>query len=370
VDLILHIGTAKTGTTSLQEFLAANRAILRREGILYPLSAGEGKDHALLSLIPQEDLTSSHAYALRAARAIKNLKVFRRELKKDLTKELNSWTDRKRNKVIMSSEYCSTRLLTDEAVEGLRDFLSPIFSDIKIVVYIRRQDEYLLSRYSTGVKAGGTARLEIPSSTDAVAFFDHWELLSRWARFFGRAQIVCRKYERDSMKSGDVIDDFLDLARIDKLLPFKRPERKNESLDAGCVEFLRIFNTYYRPSASDPVSRRGRIVAMLSEISTGSRLTLDREKLDGFMRTFSESNKKVALEYFGGATKSDSDDFLFGPRENIREPAIDPGLTVDRAIEIAAHLWDANRTRIEGLLRQVKRERKNARFIDTDGLGV
>jgi len=370
MDLILHIGTAKTGTTSLQEFLAANRMILQREGILYPLSAGNGKSHALLSLIPQDDLASRHALTLRVAQTIRNLELFREELKDALTEELNGRSDRRPDKVIMSSEYCSTRLLTDEAVQGLRDFLSPIFSDIKIVVYIRRQDEYLLSRYSTGVKAGGTTPLEIPSSPDAVAFFDHWELLSRWARFFGRAQIVCRKYERDSLKSGDIIDDFLGLAEIDKSLPFKRPERMNESLDAGSVEFLRIFNQYHRPSASDPGSRRGRIVEMLSEISTGSRVTLDQEKLDGFMRTFRESNKKIALEYFAGATRNDSDDFLFGPRESAKEPAGDPGLTVDRAIEISAHLWSANRTRIEGLLRKVKREQRTASFIDTDGLGV
>jgi hypothetical protein len=370
MDLILHIGTAKTGTTSLQEFLAANRAILRRKGILYPLSAGDGKNHSLLSLVPQDDLASSHAYSLAAARTIKNLKSFRRELKNDLTKEMNGRAGGDVHKVIMSSEYCSSRLLTDEAVQGLQEFLSQIFSAIKIVVYIRRQDEYLLSRYSTGIKSGDTRRLEIPSSPDTIAFFDHWKLLSRWARFFGRAQIVCRKYEKESLKSGDIIDDFLDVAEIDESLPFVRPERMNESLDAGCIEFLRIFNKYYRPSASDPASRRGRMVAMLSEISTDSRVTLDQEKLDVFMRLFGESNKMVAVEYFAGASRSDSDDFLFGPRKSVREPAGDPGLTIDRAIEISAYLWSANRTRIESLLRQVKREQRDAKIVDADGLGV
>ena len=33
---ILHIGQSKTGTTSLQGVLAANRAKLTRQGILYP----------------------------------------------------------------------------------------------------------------------------------------------------------------------------------------------------------------------------------------------------------------------------------------------------------------------------------------------
>ncbi len=34
--VILHIGQSKTGTTSLQSFLASNRASLAKAGVLYP----------------------------------------------------------------------------------------------------------------------------------------------------------------------------------------------------------------------------------------------------------------------------------------------------------------------------------------------
>ncbi len=33
---VIHIGYGKTGTTALQTFLAANRASLRKHGIVYP----------------------------------------------------------------------------------------------------------------------------------------------------------------------------------------------------------------------------------------------------------------------------------------------------------------------------------------------
>ena len=36
----LHIGVEKTGTTSIQSFLAANRTALRAEGRLYPIVPG------------------------------------------------------------------------------------------------------------------------------------------------------------------------------------------------------------------------------------------------------------------------------------------------------------------------------------------
>jgi len=39
--IILHIGTEKTGTTSIQEFLNLNRVALRDKGFLAPNSGGE-----------------------------------------------------------------------------------------------------------------------------------------------------------------------------------------------------------------------------------------------------------------------------------------------------------------------------------------
>ena len=40
-ECILHIGTEKTGTTSIQKFLATNRTLLKANGVLYPLSPGK-----------------------------------------------------------------------------------------------------------------------------------------------------------------------------------------------------------------------------------------------------------------------------------------------------------------------------------------
>ena len=39
MELIIHIGTHKTGTSSLQTFLATNRSVLIKHGIYYPESA-------------------------------------------------------------------------------------------------------------------------------------------------------------------------------------------------------------------------------------------------------------------------------------------------------------------------------------------
>ena len=53
--LHLHIGSGKTGTTSIQEVFHANRQQLKKQGFLYP---GPNPDHHLLffaSNAPQKD---------------------------------------------------------------------------------------------------------------------------------------------------------------------------------------------------------------------------------------------------------------------------------------------------------------------------
>ena len=73
------------------------------------------------------------------------------------------------------------------------------------------------------------------------------------------------------------------------------------------------------------------------EISKGPRLALSDTEADRFQATFRESNKKVAIQFFGGAIEG-SDDPLFIPRSAAMEPAVNHSLNLERAIEIAAAL--------------------------------
>ena len=50
---ILQIGTEKTGTTTLQHFLAANRGPLARRGFLYPVLLRRAQPHRPRRLRPR-----------------------------------------------------------------------------------------------------------------------------------------------------------------------------------------------------------------------------------------------------------------------------------------------------------------------------
>jgi hypothetical protein len=329
LDLYLHIGTEKTGTTSLQQFLKKNRDILASNGILYPSSPGKS-NHTALAIAALADFRRVPLRSMAGVTTDEELRAFRANLRANLAAELQGSAC---GKVIMSNEHCSTQLKTDQEVEYLRNLLSEFFSNIYIVVYIRRQDDYLLSSYSTHVKNGVTEPASLPADEKKLSRYDHWELLSRWARVFGRDRIICRKYEKASLLDGSIESDFLAAVGIDASPGFERQPLWNESLDASALEFLRLFNKYTSLEERPPG-----LIALLAAISDGPRTSLSEESLGGFMERLRESNRLVAEEYFGGALPG-SGDPLFASTPERRRRADDELLSPERAVQIAACLW-------------------------------
>lgn len=343
MDLYLHIGTEKTGTSSVQNFFGANRELLARKGILYPETPGH-KNHTGLAAAAQNLSDIGPLRKTIGLRSREDIEQFRLRLIAGLEDEYRS---RDFKTVVMSGEHCSSRLLQDEEVQWLKDILSPHFDTIKIVAYLRRQDDYLLSIYSTAVKSGGTFALGIPPQRSIETRYDYWPFLSRWARVFGRDAIVCRKFERETLKNGDVVDDLLSIAGIEIDPGFERPGVANESLDAETLEFLRLFNEHVPRFVDNRVNpARANILALLNRISTGPLIALPDEQLAQFMGMFEESNKKVALEYFGGARNVPGDP-LFEPRSDSRKRTPPIKLSVERAVEIGAYLWQEKQTQFE-----------------------
>ena len=350
LELYLHIGTEKTGTSSVQNFFSANRELLSRRGILYPEAPGP-KNHSGLTVAAQHISNGGSLRILFNLHSEKEVEQYRRKLVAGLESE---YASRPFTTVVMSNEHCSSRLLDDAEVAWLQNALAPHFEKIRVVVYLRRQDDFLLSTYSTSVKSGATYKLDIPPQHILENRYDYWTLLSRWARVFGRENIICRKFERSALKNGDVVDDILSVTGIEPSDRFDRPEDANESLDAETLEYLRLFNAHVpRFSKKQPNSARANIVGVLSKMSTGPLVTLSGGRLQEFMDLFRESNRKVASEYFGGAREGGGDP-LFESRSDSRERVAQTSLSTERAVEIGAFLWQQKQAQVERAVTKVK----------------
>jgi hypothetical protein len=325
LELFLHIGSPKTGTSSIQIFLKSNHKLLHGKGILHPLTFGS-KSHLVLpdlvkGLTPEGDMEDRPESRDELANEV-GLRL-RQELQ-----------DGDYNKIVFSSEFL-WRLAEVQQLEFLRAFLERFFQKIFIVAYIRRQDEFVSSAWSTAVKGGATRPFSPEVLMQAVQRkVNYWKVLSLWAEVFGRENMIVRKYERPSLKNGDVVEDFLDAVRIDPGMGFKKSPPRNESLDANALEFLRLLNGHIGRN-----DRPRNLVPTLAEISKGPRLALSDEESARFQATFREANSKIAIQFFGGEIDG-SDDPLFMPRTAAKEPVANHSLTVEQAGEIAAILLE------------------------------
>lgn len=294
LDLTLHIGSGKTGTSSIQYFLHHNRERLAESGYLYPRSPGKLR-HGQLGLFIKRDaeLTSTiiwgrqdHSDPVRFRRA------FRRRLFAEIQQSGLS-------RVVMSDEALFGS--SDEALRRLRRFTDRIAGTLRLVVYLRRQDEHLVSRYQQRVKFGEVKPLaDRVRQPDLAKNYDYHARLRAWQRLLDPTRFVVRPFERDGFVGGSLYSDFLQAAGLDlRGEELDQVQPRNESLDAEAVEFLRVLNLYHVEHEGATPSRIDNqdLLARLADDSTGPTLTLPGPVLERFMAQWEETNRAVAREF-------------------------------------------------------------------------
>jgi hypothetical protein len=173
---------------------------------------------------------------------------------------------------------------------------------LRLVVYLRRQDDHMVSRYQQGVKIGWVMRLHEWAQEDMSHLYDYHARIRCWERLLEPDEFVVRRFEPDRFVDGSLFQDFLDAVGVDvRADDLEQVPKRNESLDAESVEFIRLLNLYRieHEGATAGVMDNRPLVKRLVEISDGPVLTMPAAFLDQFMAQWEESNRRVALEVFG-----------------------------------------------------------------------
>jgi hypothetical protein len=289
--LTVHIGAPKTGSTYLQRLLYDNRErLLRDQGILYPDVSLRGFGHHDIAFL------LGGGYPVWAVPQDKPLSLLADELKQAVAGHMGD--------IILSSEdfyLCPNP-------RGLRRFLDDTAAargrDVRILVYIRRQDDMHESWYNQTVKAQGETHSIAACVEKTFGLWDYNAQLEQWSAVFGRAAMVVRRYGTTVSAAGGLRRDFLAQAGIrDEGLALP-PEEVNLSLNRDLLEFQRWIN---RLPVSPQYKRRFHKQLMeLSRRCAGrgvfdeSRL-LDADARRSIMARYEESNDAVARTYLDGA---------------------------------------------------------------------
>jgi len=336
--IYLHIGLEKTGTKTLQTALAVNRQLLLQHGFIFPRAPGPYTHLGLAIYAANEGAVPDlrkYVGLFEQERYLAFLEAHPAELARELGGSACQTA-------IFSNEHCSSRLSSVTEIAKLRRLLRPLARQCSVIVYLRRQDDLAVSRYSTFVQSGATAEFCFPSG---VPWFDYLRLLDMWAEVFGRDNLVIRIFEPAQMKGGDLLADFFSIIGFAGYGQLQRPADQNRSLDVHTLEFLRRFNAHVPVFTDNAVNLdRGDVAEALAGIAAREPLRPSPEAATAFMIQFAQSNAEVARKYLHRP-----DDALFSsePRgdRRPRTATLDAG----KAVEIAAALWRWQQGRIRQL---------------------
>lgn len=329
MTLYLHIGTGKTGTTTIQTFLETNREVLRGKGLVVPSSLGRQNHRNLAAYALDDELIDNSRRAKRLTTP-ERISAFRERLEKDLAAEAATWPSDAT--IVMTSEQL-TRLRRPGEVERLKSLLETIGHEIKVICYLRRQDEYFPSEYSQLIKGGQSLPFSIENKLN-LSIYNYAVFLRRWAEVFGDSNLIVRPFARSGFVGGDLLSDFLSIVGVTDIGGCMPVDHKNPSLDARTVEYLRLLNPdlpRWTEKGANPV--RTAFVQQLEAISDGPRLRLSSDESRRLMARFVESNAEVARRYLG------RDDGVLFESPGDDAPGVPPALTTDQAAEIGLRLW-------------------------------
>ncbi|WP_444914141.1 hypothetical protein [Microbulbifer sp. TRSA007] len=191
MNIYVHIGSDKTGSTAIQSILSQHRSHLRSLGIEYP------------KLPDKQDHHESLVHELRVGQ------------KGESWHELEKIFSKNPSHVILSAEAFCT--LKREEIKRFKEWLNQ--PNVKIIAYLRRADEYLESGILQRLKSAKSlasfkkqyfSAKYLPTIFDPYVFNAAFKVrfIKKWERSY-QTSIIVRPYDKIQWEKQDLIYDLL-----------------------------------------------------------------------------------------------------------------------------------------------------------------
>lgn len=356
--LVLHIGTKKTGTTAIQQWLFKNRKALRQQGWSYPEFLGR-RNHLALALMFEEKPTRlKERFGLSEERD--RAKLFD-EVSAELAKQVVPG-----QKWIMTSEHFSSRLQTAKEVQDVIDFLRTYFSTITVVMSLRRQEFVLPSIYSQRTKTGGVVEWSSGFIRSQLAELDYELMIELWSSARGVDALKCFPFlEKERNDPTILLRRFADECgfEFDSQWQLPTQNRSNQSLSAEGIAMLQLVNSHLPiagPPGSVALKMRDATVARLAELTPGPRFVPSHRDFELIADLVADQNGRV-VDTLGGSVEwqewLEQGDFL-------RSSAVPiPTLEAQRVVDLMVALTVPNGPIDWGRLVEPEQPRRRKRRI-------
>ncbi len=301
--LYLHIGTPKTGTTSIQHFCYDNMRILAEKGYYYPHMPFE---YPNLSMYRNGLFLEARCFKDNGER---NIDMEQQNLNNGF-KLVNKYFQTYDN-IILSDEGVWSRCFNRKRLEEVSKNLTSAALEgeyaIKIIVYLRRQDEFLLSWYNQMIKHSASPKLnsltwdEYFENYSKYISLDYLKCLNKLARVFGQENIIVKRFDSEYFYKNSLLADFLNIFGLELTEEFiVEKEQVNVKMSENACEIKRIINELEEIDVEE-MRRYEKILLNISVFSERDypSCRMSREERDEFMKQYEHSNQKLADKYIG-----------------------------------------------------------------------
>lgn len=273
--IILHLGTPKTGTTGLQQYLSETSDVLAEKGVHYVKSFRRGP---------------SHNYLMRLLRQPDKEDFVQRKLNQELQQSSGETA-------IISTETAYGVFGTSKVLAALKP---DVRERVQILCYARRQDLFLEAmakqKAKNAVFAGSLqAFCAHPKQQKKASYLAFADQISKR---FPEVRIHFRAFDRSQLENGDVVQDFCAFAG---LAPEDRPEnRYNEANRTPSLQVVEAVRDY---PFDDGVQRRATLREIMKQGKGDyfrSRDVMLPEIREQTIDQFTEENTRLFQRYGDG----------------------------------------------------------------------
>lgn len=197
--LSLHIGSHKTGTTTLQETFQANEARLLNRGISFAQVKPWPNLHTFMDFVTPGQIVPDGFKVVDPTRLADFLAAFPGD------------------NIFGSSENFSF-FFHQQPIDDLARALHKQFDQVTIIAYLRRQDRHAVSHHQEGARPDrpheaqiwGHALTPLPDPhPHQRLYLDYDRRIKLWENAFGSENLIVRVFDRGLLQDGDIVSDLL-----------------------------------------------------------------------------------------------------------------------------------------------------------------
>jgi hypothetical protein len=334
VRLVLHIGSHKTGTTAIQQFLVDNRSALAAQGVHYASAGASINANVVANAVALGDTEAARGFFERSVAAAREAGaatlLVSAENFYSMTVVAAALSDRR-------PEAAAER--EPVLVERLRALLPEEISQTRVLCYFRRPDRFAESLYNQRVKYETFAESFDRCLELVEPVFAYHANAQAWAGVFGPESCTFKAYE-------SVADDIRRAFLRDALEgvdtgAFSYPAtRENERVSRDVLEFKRERN---RTTPDAGRQREYRIALLLED-----RLQLLTDEPKHYQEFFSPAERAAFLQRATSETTALRTSFGLSEFPALEEDsgwAPYPGLSAERRAQLQQAYADISASR-------------------------